>query len=389
MKSAYNESLIYNLHIIKAARHWQKHNLLTREQLLHIKEQYKTPLYHPNWAIRVLLFLATLLAASGVSGLIVVAFDDAGETVASIAFLLSGIFGFVILEKAFIDNNHFRSGVTDAITYMACGFTIGGVGGLTDFDNAVAIQLISLLVLGFAAYRYLDLIVTIAFVATLAWTIFYHCYEAGGVFRNIIPFVFMLLFSAAYFANGKLRKNKSLKLWDDNLLVLEVCFLLLIYAGGNYLVVRELSISMMELELNTCEDIPFAFVFYFLTVFIPIIYLAAGIKLKDRVLLRMGLITIAFSVFTFKYYYSLGHPEITLMIAGIVSALVAVWLIRYLKEMRNGFTSENVLSSKWANVNLEAIIISQTAGGNQLPKSESKELGAGGNFGGGGSTDSF
>lgn len=389
MKSAYNESLIYNLHVIKAAKHWQKHNLLTHEQLLAIQEQYKTPLYHPNWAIRVLLFLATLLAASGVSGLLGLAFADAGETVLSIVFLLSGIFGFVILEKAFIDNNHFRSGVTDAITYMACGFTIGGVGGLTDFDNAVAIQLISLLVLGFASYRYLDLIVTIAFVATLAWTIFYHCYEAGGVFRNIIPFVFMLLFSAAYFANRRLKKNKSLKLWDDNLLVLEVCFLLLIYAGGNYLVVRELSISMMELELNAGEDIPFAFVFYFFTVIIPIVYITAGVKLKDRVLLRMGLITVAFSVFTFKYYYSLGHPEITLMIAGIVSVSVAVWLIRYLKQMRNGFTSENVLSSRWANINLEAIIISQTAGGNQLPKSESKELGGGGSFGGGGSTDSF
>lgn len=389
MKSAYNESMIYSLHVIKAAKHWQKHNLIDQEQLLKIQEQYKTPLFHPNIAIRILLFLATLLAASGMSGLVSLAFAYAGETVLSFVFLLLGGLAFVVLEKLFIANNHFRSGVTDAITYLACGFVIGGISGLTDFENVFVNEIVCLVVFGFAAYRYLDLIITLAFVAVFAWTIFYHCYEAGGILRNIIPFVFMLVFSALNFFIRKQKQNINLRLWDDNLLVLELCCLLLVYAGGNYLVVRELSVSMMDLQLQAGEDIPFAFVFYFFTVVLPVAYITAGIKLKDRVLLRMGLVAVACSVFTFKYYYSLGHPEITLMIAGILSIVIAVWLMRYLKEMRHGFTSENILSSRWANMNVEAFIISQTTGGNQPNSSQQKEMGGGGSFGGGGSSDSF
>jgi len=56
--------------------------------------------------------------------------------------------------------------------------------------------------------------------------------------------------------------------------------------------------------------------------------------------------------------------------------------------MRNGFTGENLLSSKWANMNLEAFVISQTMGGNQTNATKI-ETGGGGSFGGGGSSESF
>ena len=170
---------------------------------------------------------------------------------------------------------------------------------------------------------------------------------------------------------------------------MEVCCLVLIYAAGNYLVVRELSVSMMDLLIEPGEDIPFAFLFYFFTIAIPVAYLWAGIQRKDTVLLRVGLVTLAFSVFTFKYYYSFGHPEITLILSGIISILVAVLLMRYLKDSRKGFTSKNLVTSAWANLNVEAFIISQTMGGNQPEKVEAKEMGGGGRMGGGGASTSF
>jgi len=67
-------------------------------------------------------------------------------------------------------------------------------------------------------------------------------------------------------------------MWSNNLLVLEIICLLLIYASGNYLVVRELSVNLMDLVLNERRNIPFAFLFYLLTVAIPIGYLYFGIK---------------------------------------------------------------------------------------------------------------
>jgi len=389
MKSAYNAQWIYNLQVIKLARGWLKHGQIEPNQFATIQEQYKTPLIHPNIAIRLLLFIATVIAVSGVSGLVFLIFSGANDETISIISILLGIVAFVVLERAFISNHHYKSGVTEALMYMACGFIIFGMAMLVNFDVVVVIQVVMLMVFAFTAFRYLDLLLTLAFIITFSWTIFYHCYEAGGILRSIIPFVFMLVFSGFFLLIRKINKGGNWNLWNDNLLVLEACSLLLMYAGGNYLVVRELSIEMMDLDLQPNDDIPFAFLFYFFTVTIPIIILWAGIKFKDKVLVRVGLATIAFSVFTFKFYYSFGHPEITMMIAGIIAIAIAVMLMRYLKDLRNGFTSENIQSSAWANVNAEAFIISQTMGGNREGKIEVEQTGGGGRTGGGGASTSF
>lgn len=389
MKSAYNPEWIYKLHVIKQTKLWMKHDLISHDQFTAIQDCYKTPLFHPNIAIRILLFVATLIASSGMIGIVMLMFSGAGETAIAIICMLSGIGAFWMLERAFINNNHYKSGVTEGMAYMACGLVIVGVSMLVDFDIVTIIQLTCLVVFGLAAFRYLDLMLTLAFMGSLSWMIFYHSYEAGGIFRSIIPFVFMFLFSAGYFILRKLNKRDDLRLWGDNLLVIEVCCLLLIYAGGNYLVVRELSVSMMNMVVEPGQDIPFSLVFYFFTVAIPVIYLWTGIRSKNIVLLRVGLVALSFSVFTFKYYYSFGHPEITLTVTGVISILVAVLLMRYLKEIRNGFTSENILTSALTNLNAEAFIISQTMGGNQPGKVEANEVGGGGRTGGGGASTSF
>jgi len=368
MSSAYNTQWIYNLAVIKEAKRWARHHFISNEQFARISEEYKAPLYHPNIIIRILLFIATLFALSGISGILGLMFIQAGETFIYFGCIIYGVGSFAALEKMFIansNNHHFKSGVTEAVMYHACAFTIGGVCGLTDFNSPQLIMFTCLVVFSFAAFRYLDLITTVAAIGSLAAIIFYNCFEAGGILKQVIPFVFIFSFTAIYFLVRKLRSNNNLKLWSDNFLVLEIICLLLIYASGNYLVVRELSVNLMNLNLAEGEDIPFAFLFYFLTVIVPMGYLYFGIKNRDMALLRVSLILVAVTVFTFKYYYSLGHTEITLMFAGAILIAIAILMMRYLKVMRIGFTGENLLSSKWATMNLEAFVISQTMGGNQ------------------------
>jgi uncharacterized membrane protein YgcG len=145
---------------------------------------------------------------------------------------------------------------------------------------------------------------------------------------------------------------------------------------------------MMGLNIEEGGDIPFAFIFYALTVLIPVAYLYIGIKKKDVVLLRVSLVVIAFSAFTFKYYFSFGHPEITLTIAGLTLLTVSILLLNYLKITRHGFTRENLLTEKWGNMNVEAFVISQTMGGNQS-KIEQQSIPGGGESGGGGASSSF
>ena len=223
---------------------------------------------------------------------------------------------------------------------------------------------------------------------SFAGILFYEFYNFGGVFQKIIPFVFIIAFIPIYLFARRLKEDNTPRLWRNNLLIIESMSLLLIYAGGNYLVVRELSISMMGLQIEEGNDIPFAFIFYATTVIIPITYLYYGIRNRDTVLLRVSLIVLAFSVVTFKYYFSLGRPEITLTIAGAILLVISIALINYLKTMRRGFTRDNLLSEKWGNMNVESFLISQTMGGNQAAV-DNQFKGGGGEFGGGGASGNF
>jgi hypothetical protein len=388
MKHAYNDTWLYNLAVVKETKRWMKQQLITQEQFQKISETYTSSFYHPNFIIRILLFVATLFALSGVTGFFFLMIMEISEKTIATGCIVYGAVSFVFLEKVFIENNrHYKSGVNEALLYHACGFTIGGIMGIVDFNEHVGL-FACLIVLSFAAYRYLDLLCTIAAVLSFAGILFYEFYNMGGIFQQIIPFVFILFFVLLYLLVKKFKKNADLKSWANNLLIVEFMSLLFIYAAGNYLVVRELSVGMLDLNLEEGQDIPFAFIFYGLTVLVPIGYLYLGIKNKDMVLLRVSLLAIAFSAFTFKFYFSLGHPEITLTAAGIVLTVTAIFLLNYLKVMRHGFTRENILTEKWSNLNAEAFIISQTMGGNRVTVNEQLK-GGGGGFGGGGASGGF
>ena len=385
MRSAYSSEKLINLFTLKETKRWLKAGFISKESFERIQQQHAIDLYHPNLMIRILLFLATVLALSGVTGLLAIFFGELGEAFLSYGSVLYGLLSFVVVEKAFIDNNHFKSGVTEAVIYHACGFTILGVGAINDFDSVALITWVCVVVFSFTAIRYLDLIATAAAVLSFAYGIFYHLYEAGGVIQQLIPFAFIILFGGLFFLLRYGRNQSSLLLWENVLILAESICLLLAYAGGNYLVVRELSINLMNLQLQPQQDIPFAYIFYALTIILPILYLYFGIARKDSVLIRVSLFMVAFSVFTFKYYYSFGHPEITITLSGALLLLITLVLLNYLKVIRNGYTRENLLSEKWASANTQAFVISQTMGGNV----NAPDMPGGGASGGGGSTDQF
>jgi uncharacterized membrane protein YgcG len=339
--------------------------------------------------IRILLFVATLFALSGVTGFFALLFGNSGEKVLPLACLIYGVVSFVLLDRVLITGHrHYKSGVTEALLYHACAFSIIGLSWIADFNTYVVLTS-CLMVFAYAAFRYLDLLTTIAAMGSFAGLLFYTCYEAGGIFQQVIPFIFILCFGSVYMITRKQKARANLQFWFLNMMIVEVISLLLVYAAGNYLVVRELSINLMGLKLLEGQNIPFAFLFYALTIVLPIAFLYIGIKKKDVLALRVSLVVIAFTVFTFKYYYGFGHPEITLTVAGSLVFSIALLLLNYLKTMRDGFTGENHLAEKWGNLNLQAFVISQTLGGNQSSAGSQMETGGGGKFGGGGSTDSF
>ena len=105
-------------------------------------------------------------------------------------------------------------------------------------------------------------------------------------------------------------------------------------------------------------------------------------------ILRVGLLICALSVITFKYYFSLGKPVITLTVAGVILIAISLWLMNYLKVMRNGFTRENMINDKWLSEDMSAIIISQTLGGNKPIDIKNESFG-GGRSGGAGASSTW
>ncbi len=386
---AYNNTWLFNLTVVKEAKRWLDEKIISENSFRAIKENHPSQFYHPNLFIRILLFLATLVALAGVTGFLGLLFAEAFSSAIEVLCILYGIGSWIFLEKFFIGNGkHYKSGVNEAMLYHSLGWTIGGISALAEFDETFFL-VVSLILLTFAAIRYADLVCTALAFGFLGYIIFDGFYSMGGIFTQIIPIVFLVIFTPAYFLVSRVRRKPTSELWDDCLIVLESLTLITIYAAGNYFVVRELSESLLSIYLEPGQDIPFAWIFYILTITIPVIYLYFGITRKDMLMLRVSLIAIGFSAFTFKYYFSFGHPEVTLTLGGAILLTVSFALFRYLRVSRNGFIREQLLKEKWAGANPEAFIISQTLGGNKIGGDTSPEMGGGGEFGGGGSSDSF
>ena len=97
MTSAYNETWVYNLAVAKEAKRWWKHDYIEQEQLAAIHQSYQAPFYHPNFTIRILLFIATLFASSGITGFFALMVADTGRDFISFACIVYGVACFFFL----------------------------------------------------------------------------------------------------------------------------------------------------------------------------------------------------------------------------------------------------------------------------------------------------
>src|SRR5688500_3368961 len=136
MTSAYNTIWLRNLTIVKEARQWMKEGVISPEQYRLISETYKSGFYHPNLMIRILLFIATLIALGGMTGLVGLMFAEIMEDAYAGLFLVYGVGSLLFLESVFIKrSHHYKSGVNEALLYHSLGFIIGAIAGFADFDS--------------------------------------------------------------------------------------------------------------------------------------------------------------------------------------------------------------------------------------------------------------
>lgn len=385
---AYNAAWLDALSVKAQAGKWFKKGWLTQAQWQHTQSQFDTGFYTPNFFVRIGLFIFTWILVSsvfGLFGLSIMGVLDSQRASAVTCLLYSGGL-FFLLEILIREKKYYQAGIDDALLYIATSLAVSGIYLLVEplLSKHFFILFIVLVLPLFVAVtlRYVDRLGAFMTYTSLVALLFL-VLEPFAFTRALIPFACLFFSAISYLLIKKIKTSDELRYWLGCLETGEACSLILFYLSGNYFVVKELGGMLFP-----GYALPFSFLFFTLTAIIPLVYVYTGLRNFDRLLLRLGLIMIALSVFTFKHYFSLGHHEITLTLSGAMMIGVAYSCIRYLKKNTTPYTyQEDITDDSPSLVQAESLLTAQTFGPSVSPE-KGFDFG-GGKFGGGGSGGSY
>ena len=381
MNKAYNSEWVRNLAIHQLAESWVAKKLLSEDQLAAVKSSFPENFYKPGIFVKIGLFIFTTVACSfcgGFLALLISGVSD-GDGGISLISIISSLGFIVMLEFLIKDRRLFHSGVDNALLYAGLGAMLVPFFILFNNPPVWLSCCFALTLVTPASLRYADVLTVFAAFLVLI-TLLANVMMKFTLGAALLPFGVMLFSAFVYFANRRISSDY----YATCQIVISVLCLITFYFGGNYYVVREGNALLNDFIGPITPQIPFASIFYFLTVSIPVLYVIFGVRKKDRTLLLIGLLTFAFSVFTYRYYFGFLTTEQGLTVAGILMILFSVAAIRFLKTPKLSLTDEKIGKRKLAN--LEALIAAQHLG--QAPTQKGVEFG-GGNFGGGGAGNAY
>jgi hypothetical protein len=380
MKKAYNQTWVENLHILRLASQWMKKGLLDNVQMDELKLQLPEQFYRPGIFVKIGLFFFGAIACSFFMGFASIFFLNGGsEQSFTVLSILCSVSFFFFLEYLIKSRNLFHSGVDNALLYAGASCAVSPVFLLFGDAPLTVYLIISLLILIPITLRYADLLAAIVSFFVLFALLAYLMIKFP-LGKALLPFSLMTLSALVYLW---VNKNKDVYYLDCQK-VLEVLSLFTFYLGGNYFIVREGNALLNDLDLLVSPQIAFSSIFYAFTTLIPILYILFGLKKHNRILLIIGLATLAFSIYTYRHYFSQLTVSQELIIAGALLIIATATAIRYLHVPKHGISDEQEGERQFAN--LEAILVAQNLG--QTPQSNGMGFG-GGNFGGGGAGEVY
>jgi hypothetical protein len=386
---AYNSQTLDNFEIKEEAEKALRKNCITVPTYNAIEAAHPVNFYTPNPVIKIGLFILTVVIISFSLGLISLMAADFLRNTDGFAGLciFAGLVCYGALEMFIHEKQLFRAGVDDALLWGAVMLICSSMF-IVDRISTSTICFVVCMITLLATLRFADMMMAgVAYLAFLGF-IFTVAIKLGPVAKTIVPFLIMAVSTTVYVATKKISAYHSSRHYKHCLTVVSVLSLLTLYLAGNYYVVRELSNEMFDLQLQDGQSIPGALFFWIYTAVVPVIYLYLGIRKKDAVLLRTGMILLAAIVFTIRYYHSVLPLE-TAMILGGLALTVGAWaLIRYLKEPKHGFTYVEPEDPSLADkLRLESLIIAQTYVPGAQPAGSDVQFGDGTGGGGGASGD--
>lgn len=392
----YNKEWLHNQKIQDQAAIIYNQGDINSEELKKIKEKYPVGFYSPNIFLRVGIFLLTLVILSFSMGLISLFVYELKFLDSPYFLLFLGLVNYAALEYIVTVKHHYRSGADDALMWVAAGLFLAAYIffldkiflSRPDHPAELFIYGFSFLLASYFTLRFADILMTLTAVLALVAFIFYGWMNLGFYALQTLPFLMMVFSGIVYYVSNHASNHKKYTFYSTCITSITILCLLLFYLFGNYFVVRELGAEMSNTTLNEAQSIPFAWFFWLWTFIIPVLYIGAGLKKKDVILLRVGLILVAAAAFTLKNYYEIMPSELLLVIAGSILIGIAWFTTKYLKTPKNGFTSTEIKDGNALdNIQIESLIVGETFSVPQ-PGATGHQMG-GGNFGGGGASGNF
>ncbi|GAB3933993.1 hypothetical protein [Larkinella terrae] len=387
---AYNETWVRNRYILEQVGRWQRQGLLDEKKMDQIRAKFPVGFRSSNGFIEIGLFVFSVVAISGSYFLLATSLSKLFGVDLFYHFFNIG-FGIIVgLLAGYLINRrkYYRSGVDNAMVVAAVALVTTGIIGL--FPNNLSLWqygCFALPIILLGVWYYSDLLLTMAAFGTLVTILFDWMldFQSG---KQLLPFVLMAVSVGLYIAARLYENRDALLYWRDNFILLEWLSLSLLLISCNYFAVRQLNFWIMENRPTEAPEIAWAGLFWTLTIVVPVVLFYLGHRQKERPMLIMSAIGWGLALATWRYYHPLFSLEAYLAINGLSLILVAVFLIRYLRVPRNGFTDQpDEDSPKEFLLNAELLATVQTTSGHLGPKDDLRF--GGGDFGGGGSGDRY
>jgi hypothetical protein len=387
---AYSSASLDNLYIQEQAAIAKEKACITTEEQQAIAAAHPVDLYSPNVYMRIGIFILTTIILLFSFGLFALMANSGGDAGFSTLCLFFGAGAYGLAEYMVREKKHFKSGADAALIWGAGISLLTAIGIITDGNAPVWVWcLLTCVISTYFVLRFADVSMSIVAHLALLGLVFSLFENMGGMAKVVIPFMVILVSLGVYLLSVSLAAVHTYRHYKKCLQMIQVCALITLYLGGNYFVVRELSIEMFHLDLLPGQDIAGGWFFWILTVLVPLVYISAGIRRKDRILIGTGLLLIAVMVYTIRYYHSVAPLEVAMTLGGMVMIGIAYALIRYLKTPRHGFTADSAGERHAMEaLQIESLVIAQTMSHAATPQPDQYQFG-GGSGGGGGASGEY
>jgi uncharacterized membrane protein YgcG len=386
---AYNPIWLANLRLQNVVKKELQHGNITGGEYKAIEEKYPVGFYTPNIFVRVGMFILTCIIVLFASGLLSLMAAASNIITTGGWFIFLGLLSYGGLELIISQNHHYRSGVDDALLYTSASLFATGIAIFLYGDGNImhnrALSVAFFLLTAFLTIRFADMLMAAACCLSFFAMIFFGWIKVPAGLSTA-PFIIMLVSGAVYWG-VKIYAGKASGInYQNCLAVIQVVSLAVLYAAGNYYVVQTLSAKMM----GQTGPVKFGVIFWIWTIGMPFVYILSGIKHKDSILLRVGLLLIAVSVLTFRNYYHILPVDVMLTIGGALVLAIVYAISQYLKTPKHGFTNaEPDEINPMDSLKIESLIVAETfSHTGSAPANDSSKFG-GGDFGGGGSSGNF